>query len=376
MCKWLGRGGVDAIHVSSGNMFPHPKNPAGDLPIDELMKTYDTLISSGRHTLAQLSAVPERADAELVQRRWDKARGDVEKIEGMNLPDARGDQGGGQRAGASARAASRPRSVIRQAIERQELRRRVDRAPAHRQQRSREACSSRARSAAPKPCTYCNKCLVNAVENPLGCYDVTRFPSREEMVREIMTRVRVRRRSSERHAAERRNLTLSHPDRRSLGRRPLRWPRRRHRAAGNADSASFPDIVDHFKYGSIGAEERAGIPLRIWRVLPIVFADKLPKRPGTGYERIGFLFEPDAPHGRPIGTSFTSSSVDRVGLNCATCHVGTIRDTPGQRRGASSLGMPANQMDLQAYARFLTACAHDPRFNADTLIEAIRKEDP
>ena len=26
---------------------------------------------------------------------------------------------------------------------------------------------------APRPCTYCNKCLVNAVENPLGCYELS-----------------------------------------------------------------------------------------------------------------------------------------------------------------------------------------------------------
>jgi 2,4-dienoyl-CoA reductase (NADPH2) len=39
---------------------------------------------------------------------------------------------------------------------------------------------------APRPCTYCNKCLVNAVENPLGCYDVTRFDSREQMIAQIM----------------------------------------------------------------------------------------------------------------------------------------------------------------------------------------------
>ena len=32
------------------------------------------------------------------------------------------------------------------------------------------------------PCTYCNRCLVNAPENPLGCYDESRFPSREAMV--------------------------------------------------------------------------------------------------------------------------------------------------------------------------------------------------
>ena len=40
---------------------------------------------------------------------------------------------------------------------------------------------------AEKPCTYCNRCLVNVVENPLGCYDETRFPSREAMVAQIMS---------------------------------------------------------------------------------------------------------------------------------------------------------------------------------------------
>jgi hypothetical protein len=28
---------------------------------------------------------------------------------------------------------------------------------------------------------------VNAVENPLGCYEESRFPSREAMIQEIMT---------------------------------------------------------------------------------------------------------------------------------------------------------------------------------------------
>jgi mono/diheme cytochrome c family protein len=33
-------------------------------------------------------------------------------------------------------------------------------------------------------------------------------------------------------------------------------------------------------------------------------------------------------------------------------------------------------MDLQGYADFLTACAQDPRFDADTLLAAIRTQDP
>ena len=33
----------------------------------------------------------------------------------------------------------------------------------------------------------CNKCLVNAVENPLGCYERDRFASYDEMVKQIMS---------------------------------------------------------------------------------------------------------------------------------------------------------------------------------------------
>ncbi len=40
---------------------------------------------------------------------------------------------------------------------------------------------------APKPCTYCNKCLINFVENPLGCYEESRYDSRDEMIRHIMS---------------------------------------------------------------------------------------------------------------------------------------------------------------------------------------------
>jgi mono/diheme cytochrome c family protein len=140
------------------------------------------------------------------------------------------------------------------------------------------------------------------------------------------------------------------------------------------DAPSFAEIGDHFKYGSIGTEEGVGLPYWIWRVLPTVFEDKLPKRPGVGYERLGFL--PDrAPHGRPIGTSYKPGRVARVGLNCATCHVGTYRETAAGARHIVP-GMPAAQMDLQGYANFLTACAQDPRFTYATLMTAIRKEHP
>jgi mono/diheme cytochrome c family protein len=155
------------------------------------------------------------------------------------------------------------------------------------------------------------------------------------------------------------------------------WLAMRGGAAAQPQPEAFADIADHFAYGSVGAEARAGIPYWIWRVLPIVFADKLPDRPGRGYEKLGFL-DAGAAHGRPIGTSYTPgglTTVPLVGLNCATCHVGTVRASAAEPRRIV-LGMPANQMDLQAYARFLTACANDPRFEAATLIAAIEQVNP
>ena len=135
------------------------------------------------------------------------------------------------------------------------------------------------------------------------------------------------------------------------------------------------DILEHFKYGAVGTEERAGVPYWIWRVLPIVFADKLPKRPGSGWEKLGFIYE-SAGRDRPVGTTNAGSGPFKVvGLNCATCHAGTVRDAPGSRRRLV-LGMPSHEMDLQGYLRFLTACANDPRFTADTLIAAIERINP
>jgi mono/diheme cytochrome c family protein len=146
-------------------------------------------------------------------------------------------------------------------------------------------------------------------------------------------------------------------------------------ARAAAQAGVEDDILTHFKYGSIGTEGTVGLPYPIWRVLPVVFADKLPNRPGQGWEKLGFIFETGSPQNRPIGTSYVEDRVPLVGLNCATCHTGTVRESPGSPRQIIP-GMPAQQMDLQGYANFLTACANDPRFEAGTLIEAIRKQDP
>ncbi len=135
------------------------------------------------------------------------------------------------------------------------------------------------------------------------------------------------------------------------------------------------DPIAHFKYGSIGSEERSGIPYWVWLVLPEVFPEHLPDGPGKGYSRFGFIFEPEAPMGRPVGTSYREDPVPRVGLNCAVCHTGTVRESAEATRKIV-LGMPANQFNLQEYLHFLFAAANDSRFDADNIIPAIKRADP
>ena len=140
-----------------------------------------------------------------------------------------------------------------------------------------------------------------------------------------------------------------------------------------SDPETFASDEEHFKYGSIGAEGRSGVPASLWLALPEVFPDLLPKGPGKGYERVGLLYEEGK--NRPIGTSFREAQTGMIGLNCAVCHVGTLR-TSKDAEPQIILGMPANQFNLQAYLNFLRNIGKDPRFNADTLIPAIKKVDP
>src|SRR5215218_2251954 len=74
------------------------------------------------------------------------------------------------------------------------------------------------------------------------------------------------------------------------------------------------NVVEHFKYGSIGADSEQGVPYWIWRVLPRVFPEYLPNRPGEGYARMGFLYEAPG-RDRPIGTSLRERPTALVGLN-------------------------------------------------------------
>ncbi len=143
----------------------------------------------------------------------------------------------------------------------------------------------------------------------------------------------------------------------------------------------YADVVEHFKYGSIGAEPESGIPYRVWRALPRLFPEAFDNR--SDYAAFGFLYEDAADGGQrdlPIGIALREyRGVEVVWFNCATCHTGTVQ-TPGadgaaQRRQIIA-GMPSNNLDLQRFVRFVLDAGADERLSPNRLIAAINETGP
>ncbi len=183
-CRWLEEAGVDYLHVSAGTGFPHPRNPAGRFPAKDVVRTYDTILSSGSHTLRNYLVFRTWPLSKAFRWWWERPSRKL-GIEGINLPYARKVKeavsipvlctGGFQTASTIAAAIDRGDcdgvTLARTALANPDI----------------VQLFAEGHDRPPRPCTYCNKCLFNFIENPLGCYDETRFASREEMVRTILS---------------------------------------------------------------------------------------------------------------------------------------------------------------------------------------------
>src|SRR4029079_5743525 len=126
-----------------------------------------------------------RSLPDLARKQWQNAAPKPDEIEGQNLADARkvkaavtvpvictgGFQTGSVIAGAIKRGDCDAVSAARPLIANNDL------VEIFRSGKERPD----------RPCTYCNKCLVNVVENPLGCYEESRFASRDAMIAQIMS---------------------------------------------------------------------------------------------------------------------------------------------------------------------------------------------
>lgn len=183
VCRWVEDGGADAIHVSTGSFFPHPLNPAGDFPLADVVATYDTMISSGKHTLRNYMIFRLPVTGSVARMMWRRTQ--PPKIEGLNLTDAAEIRrnvripvlctGGFQNASTVRRAIIEGTcdgvSIARELLANPDLVR----------------TWASGQDSADRPCTYCNSCLFHVIEDPLGCYDLRRFDGdRERMLAELM----------------------------------------------------------------------------------------------------------------------------------------------------------------------------------------------
>ena len=181
VCRWLEEAGVDYLHVSSGGGFPHPRNPVGDFPAADVVKTFDTLLSSGRTTFRNYLVFRTWPFSKIFRWWWERPGKRLGR-EGINLSAARltkqavsipvlctgGFQTASVIAGAIERGDCDGVTIARPLVANPNLVRFFE----------------QGRDSAPRPCTYSNKCLFAFVENPLACYDESRFDSHEEMIRE------------------------------------------------------------------------------------------------------------------------------------------------------------------------------------------------
>ena len=179
ICKMLlddGKG-VDAFHVSSGSTFPHPRNPPGDIPIQDLVRLYGAMLASGVRTRFNFAIFNNPIGGRLFNWWWRFRRGKV--IEGINAAYAKylrdeivkidpsvkflctgGFQHAANIAGVIRDGSCDAVSMARPLIANNDLPQILRTANGPTKQ---------------KECTYCNRCLVNDINNPLGCYEVSRY---------------------------------------------------------------------------------------------------------------------------------------------------------------------------------------------------------
>lgn len=204
---WAEAEGLNGLHVSAGSTFPHPLVPPGGFPIDEANWWYGVMCSSGTRAYMNYTLFHFPWLRWLFRAVWNRTKKHY-PIEGVTaaLCHLVRDE-------AVARAQARGTNVNAQQI--------ADGAMAHIpilntggyqdgalisrviDEGFTDAVSiarplianndlvntyfAQGKTLPDKPCTFCNRCLLNALGSPLACYDLTRFESREEMIKTALS---------------------------------------------------------------------------------------------------------------------------------------------------------------------------------------------
>jgi 2,4-dienoyl-CoA reductase-like NADH-dependent reductase (Old Yellow Enzyme family) len=189
ICKLVVAAGADAIHVSGGSTFPHPRNPAGDFPFDQAVSWYAGALPSGIYTFRNYLMFRYKFLRPIF--RWIWFRNQGRKIEGVNAEDAKAIKaavnvpvivtGGFQTASVIAK-------TIKEDPKKDQCADAVSIARPLIANNGLPRMFAGGLDEAPKPCTYCNKCLLNDLANPLGCYELCRYDGDYiKMMEEIMS---------------------------------------------------------------------------------------------------------------------------------------------------------------------------------------------
>lgn len=185
LCKWCEEEGVDALHISMGSTFPHPMVPPGGFPPDELNWWYGGMASSGARAYMNYAFFHFKLIRPIFLWLWNRRKKDF-PVEGVSAAACREikknvsipviNTGGYQDGALIRRYISEGWmdgvAIARPLIANPDL----------------PHVLASGRDLPERPCTFCNRCLVNAIANPLGCYDLRRYDGdHDAMIREVMT---------------------------------------------------------------------------------------------------------------------------------------------------------------------------------------------
>jgi hypothetical protein len=184
VAQWCEAAGADAIHVSTGSLFPHPLNPPGGFSFETITATYDAMISSGVSTLRNYFLFRYPMLRPIFYWAWFRMKRG-RPIEGVGEDEAHTIKAavkipvistGGWQTASRIRAAINSNacdgvSIARSLIANPNL----------------PKFWAGGHDLPPSPCTYCNRCLLNAPKNPMGCYEPLRFANHDAMVEQLMS---------------------------------------------------------------------------------------------------------------------------------------------------------------------------------------------
>jgi 2,4-dienoyl-CoA reductase-like NADH-dependent reductase (Old Yellow Enzyme family) len=185
MCRWVEECGADGLHISAGSTFPHPLVPPGGFPADALNWWYTPVISEGVRGYLNYTLFHFKWLRPLFLAFWNRTKKN-HPVEGVSAEWCREIKKhvsipvlntGGYQDGRLIRKVIREGycdgvAIARPLIANNDL----------------PQILARGEDLPERPCSFCNRCLINAGLNPLGCYDVRRYDGDQDaMVREVMS---------------------------------------------------------------------------------------------------------------------------------------------------------------------------------------------